>query len=97
MLVVYAKCIVSGQNVDKFLETAKKLVEETRKEPGNISYDLVQNIQGKNIFAFVEKWPDQEALQIHMKSESFCRLIAEINQLVEGSVEIAVHETVTSS
>ena len=47
MIVIYAKCIVSGQNVEEFLKVAGKLVEDTRKEPGNISYELIQCREGR--------------------------------------------------
>ena len=54
MIIVYAKCVVTGQNREAFLELAGKLVEETRKEPGNLSYRLVQSRESQNIYAFVE-------------------------------------------
>ncbi|MGN0252200.1 MAG: putative quinol monooxygenase [Oliverpabstia sp.] len=92
MIVVYAKCVVTGQNRKAFLELAGKLVEETRKEPGNKSYHLVQSRESQNIYAFVEEWPGKEELDIHMTSEHFKRLGAEIRKVVEGSLEITTHQ-----
>ncbi|MCI6996323.1 MAG: antibiotic biosynthesis monooxygenase [Eubacterium sp.] len=94
MIIVYAKCVVTGQNREAFLELAGKLVEETRKEQGNLSYRLVQSRESQNIYAFVEEWPGQEALDIHMASEHFKKLGAEIGKVVEGSLEITTHELI---
>lgn len=94
MIVIYAKCVVSGQNRTVFLDLAGKLVEETRKEPGNISYQLVQSREAKNIYAFMEQWPNQAALNVHMESEHFKKLIAEISKVVEGQLEITTHEII---
>lgn len=94
MIVIYASCVVSGQNRAPFLELAKKLVEETRKEPGNLSYQLIQSREAKNIYAFMEQWPDQEALNVHMESDHFKKLIAEIEKVVEGPLKITTHDII---
>ncbi len=91
MIAVYAKCVVSGQNVDKFLALAKELVEATRTEQENISYELIQCREGKNVFAFLERWPNQAVLDAHMRTEHFIRLIPQIQKLAIGGVDIATH------
>lgn len=92
MLMVYAKCVVAGIHTQNFLELAEKLVNETRKEPGNISYELVQGAQAKNIYAFAERWKDQEALDLHMGMPHFQTLIQQIEKLTEAGIDISVHE-----
>ena len=94
MLVVYAKCIVSAQNVDEFLSLAKELVNETRKEESNISYELIKEKGDKSLYAFLEKWPNKEALDLHMETSHFTRLIPQIEKVVIGSVDIAVHDLI---
>lgn len=94
MIIVYAKCVVSGQNRERFLKLAGKLVEETRKEPGNAGYQLMQSREFPNIYAFMEQWPSQGALDIHMESEHFKKLIKEISQIVEGALEITTHQII---
>lgn len=94
MLAVYAKCIVVEKNVDQFLECAKPLIEETRKEPGNISYELVRGIDNRSLFAFVEKWETQESLDAHMKTSHFKTILPKLQALSVGDTEIAAHEVV---
>lgn len=94
MLVVYAKCVVSAQNTERFLSFAKELVEETRKESGNISYELIKEKGDRSLYAFLEKWSDKEALDTHMITEHFTRLIPEIKRLVIGDIDIIIHELI---
>lgn len=94
MIIVYAKCVVSGQNREQFLKLAGELVEETRKETDNVSYQLIQGRETKNIYAFLEQWPNQEALDRHMETVHFKRLIEQISRIVEGEIEISTHEIV---
>ena len=92
MIVIYAKCIVSGPNVEEFLNVAEKLVEDTRKEPGNISYELVQCREGRNIYAFLERWPDQKTLDLHMASSHFQEAVSRFQRVLTVPIEISTHE-----
>jgi Uncharacterized conserved protein len=94
MIVVYAKSIVVEKNVEKFLQLAKELIEETRKENGNVSYELVRGTENKSIFAFIEKWADKEVLDTHMKTKHFTTIIPELLKLSVGDMEISVHEVI---
>lgn len=58
MIAVYANFNVSDNNISELLNLAKDLILETRKEDGNISYELIRGIENKNLFAFWEKWSD---------------------------------------
>ena len=56
-------------------ETLRKLVapciEGTRKEPGNISYDLFESTTDENTLVFVERWESQEAVDNHFTEPHF--------------------------
>ena len=54
MIVIYAECLVKAQMTDTFVGLAKQLIEESRKEQGNVSYELIHSREGKNIYAFLE-------------------------------------------
>jgi len=92
MIVVYAKSIVPEKNIDKYLEIAKKLAEETRKENGNIFYEMIQDTNNKNVLAFIEKWENLEVLDKHMKTSHFTTLVPQLNELREGESELTIHE-----
>ena len=84
MLCTYAKCLVKPQNIQAFLTLANTLVDASRLEPGNVSYELCQAPEPDNCFAFVEKWKDQQAVALHLNSEHFNVLIQRISPLLEG-------------
>ena len=92
MIVVYAKSNVKEENAEKFLELAKKLVEETRKETGNISYELIRGLEDRTAFAFLEKWESPEILAAHMKTPHFTSIVPKLGELRDGSPQIITHE-----
>lgn len=94
MLAIYAKCIVVEKNADQFLACARELIEETRKEPGNISYELVRGTESKSLFAFVEKWESKESLDAHMQTNHFKTILPKLQALSVGDTEITVHKVV---
>jgi quinol monooxygenase YgiN len=44
------------------------LVEPTRAEPGNVSYDLHESAAEPGTFITIEKWRSQEDLDAHMQT-----------------------------
>lgn len=80
------------KNIDKYLEIAKKLAEETRKEKGNIFYEMVQDKNNRSVLAFIEKWENMEVLDKHMKTPHFTTFVPQLNELREGESELAIHE-----
>ena len=44
----------------------KDLAEASRKEPGNVRFDVVQHTMRANHFTVVEVWRDQKALDVHV-------------------------------
>ena len=92
MIVVYAKSIVSKNNIKEFINLATELIDETRKEEGNVSYELIRGVDSKNLFAFIEKWESKDALDAHMNTKHFKTIVPEMGKLVDGEMQIAVHE-----
>lgn len=94
MIAVYAKSKVNENNVEKFMSLAEQLINETRKEKGNISYELIREIEDRTILAFMEKWESQEILDIHMKTPHFTSIVPQLGELIEGEMQITIHEVV---
>jgi quinol monooxygenase YgiN len=44
-------------------------IKETRKEPGNIAYDLHESVTDPSKMVFVEQWENAEALVPHRAAE----------------------------
>ncbi len=53
--------------VDTVLEAAKILVEETRKEPGLIYYNVLRSEKDPNVLVMIEKWETKENFLAHVQ------------------------------
>ncbi len=71
MMVLIAKNTVQEGKREEFIRIAGKMVEETRKEAGCISYDLVKDEIEDAVFYFIEKYKDEAALEAHRASAYF--------------------------
>lgn len=95
MIFVIASIKTTDEDRPGLIEAARACIEETRKEPGNLSYDLHQSVTDPNSFVFVERWQDREVLEAHFASKHLAvwREIA-APLIVEKSVEIISPESV---
>ncbi len=78
MLYIVSKNIVKPGKNQAFRETARELIELTRKEEGNLSYDLCDDVDHPNVLTFVERWRDQAAIDRHMNSSHFLRIVPQL-------------------
>jgi quinol monooxygenase YgiN len=64
-----AVSVVSHVDVNqdpKVPEMLRRLADASRKEPGNLRFDIVQHTMRANHFTVVETWRNQEALDAHV-------------------------------
>ena len=69
MIYVVATTQVKPESRDDFIKGAKVNIEATRKEPGNIAYDLHESVTDHSKMVFVEQWENAEALVPHRGAE----------------------------
>ncbi len=88
---VIARLSIKKEAVNEFIQFAEKLVEETRKEEGCISYNLYKNCFGQEAeFVFYEEYKEQAALDFHSKSEYLKQFFSDITQLLAGKPKVEV-------
>lgn len=88
---VVARLTIKKEAVESFVQFAQKIVEETRKEAGCISYGLYKNTFGKEAeFVFYEEYKDQAALDFHNKSEHLKQFFSQITPLLAGAPIVEV-------
>ncbi|MEN4166536.1 putative quinol monooxygenase [Serratia marcescens] len=80
MLKVIAEDFIHPEHIDTVMPWYRELVEKTRQESLNISYELCIDQQDPGHFIFIESWPDRAALDVHCQTEHFTRLVPQINQ-----------------
>lgn len=75
MVKVVARNYIQEHKIEEVIELYKELVELTRKEEGCIKYELYQDEKDKKIVTMIEEWENREALEAHLKSEHFTRIV----------------------
>ena len=70
---------IKSEYVGELLPVFKGMVEKSRAEEGNVSYDLNQDIQDADQFVFVETWKSAEAIEIHNASTHFQAFVKAID------------------
>jgi quinol monooxygenase YgiN len=69
VIYVVATLTVKPETRAEFIAAATACIKETRKEPGNIAYDLHESITDPTKMVFVEQWENTEALVPHRAAE----------------------------
>ena len=65
MIYVVATLTVKPEARAELIAGAKACIVETRKEPGNIAYDMHESVSDPAKMVFVEQWENAEALVPH--------------------------------
>lgn len=84
MLKVVAKSYAREGKVEQILGLSKEMVEKTVLEEGCLSYELFQDINDPRAMIILEEWESEEALEKHIESEHFKRIIPQLSELREG-------------
>jgi len=69
MIYVVATLTVKPEARAELIAGAKACIAETRKEPGNIAYDMHESVSDPAKMVFVEQWENAEALIPHRGTE----------------------------
>ncbi len=83
MIVVEGWAKLAAGELDRLEAAALKMIEETRKEEGCLSYAFSRAIEDPDVMRIAEVWKDQAALDAHMASPH----MAEFNAVL-GSAKI---------
>ena len=70
-LTIVATIVVKSEYKDEVLKAIKTVVDATRKESGNIFYDVFEDVSNPLKFVFIETWKSQAAIDSHNKAAHF--------------------------
>lgn len=93
MIFVVSKSIVKEGKTVEYKQQTVRLIEETRKEAGCISYDLCEDLDNPNILTFIEKWENKQFLDAHMKTAHFVEIVPKLKDLRESS-ELSIYKEI---
>jgi quinol monooxygenase YgiN len=69
VIYVVATLTVKPETRAEFIAAATACIKETRKEAGNIAYDMHESVTDPSKMVFVEQWENVEAMGPHGKAE----------------------------
>jgi len=90
MIKVIAKNFVKEDKLGKVLELTKELVAKTVKEDGCIQYEMYQDEKDTSTLIMIEEWKTMEALNNHMSSEHFKRIVPQMNECMAQRAELNI-------
>ena len=94
MITIVAKSLIKQGKTEEFKILAQKLINESRKESGCISYNLYEDSNNCNILTFIEEWENKDVINIHNNSEHFTSIVPKFADLRESNTEINLYKTV---
>ncbi len=87
-LRVVARVKARPGRVNELLLVLNSMVDPTRKEPGCISYELLQNNEDPTDFTLIEEWQSDTALQSHFATKHFKEALTKMPNLIAAEPDI---------
>ncbi len=95
MITIVARCNVKPEKIDEFMKIALNLVDASKGEEGNVSYDLYADLADPTKFTFIEIWRDRAAIDAHNGTPHFKAFGERVGSLFAGPLDIALYRRVT--
>ena len=91
MIYVVATLTIKPETRAEFIAAATACIKETRKEPGNIAYDLHESVTDPAKMVFVEQWENAEALVPHRGHRAHEDVRPRRGEMLHGAAEDRNH------
>ena len=91
-IAVVARQEAKAGKSNELIAAIKGLVEDTRKESGNICYNVFQDIEDPSKIIFYEIWANKAAFDAHCESKHLKLYGSTIGELVVGELTIDLYE-----
>jgi quinol monooxygenase YgiN len=85
-LLIIAHVTTKAEYKDELMKAFEKVVEGTRREAGNISYDLYVDTSDPLKFTIIELWKSQDAINIHNETGHFKEFV----KAIDGKADLDV-------
>ena len=94
-LRVIARIKARPDKVNELRSILSSLVEPTCKEPGCLSYKLLQNNEDPTDFTLIEEWQSNTALESHFATKHFKDALIKLPNLVAAEMDIRRYHVVS--
>jgi quinol monooxygenase YgiN len=91
MIIVRAKIKAKKGEKDNIISKSQDLIDSSRLDPGNISYNLYAGTEDEDLLIMLEQWESSQALDAHMQTEHFKAFGRAIENIVAEEMDITVY------
>ncbi|MCE7699442.1 MAG: antibiotic biosynthesis monooxygenase [Methanobacterium paludis] len=91
MIMVTAKITAKTGERDNIISKSQDLIDSSRLDAGNISYNLYASTEDDDLLLMLEQWENPEVLEAHMQTEHFKAFGAAIEDIVAKEMDIDVY------
>jgi len=95
MITIVAKCSARAGRADELVQLALNLIDSSRKEEGNVSYDFYTDIADPTKFTFIEVWKDQAAIDLHNSTPHFQGFVEKAGPLFAGPLDVSLYQKIS--
>lgn len=88
--LIIAKFFIKVGNTDTFKVAATEVIDNTRKEEGNIFYCLYQSVENPSEFIFYEKFKDQQSLDFHINTDHYKKFEGTFSKILSKDIELNI-------
>ncbi|MGE7762183.1 putative quinol monooxygenase [Peribacillus sp. NPDC097895] len=92
MIIIHAVFNINPAKQDAFLEEIQPLIEASRAESGNVSYNLHKATEKDNQFTMVEIWQDKQAVASHNSSEHFTSFVGKAKEFLTAPLDVKAYD-----
>ena len=90
MIMASLRVVVPAKNRNEILRTLRPLLGPTRVRQGCLDCRLYQDTEDENTYLFIQAWESQAALENHIDSEEYRKILAVMDMAVEKP-EVTFH------
>ena len=94
MIKVVARLNFTSEGLEKLMPVIEELVAATVQEEGCVSYNFCKNVEVADAYAINETWESMAALDAHLNSEHFIRLVPQLRAEALGERDTSLYEVV---
>ena len=92
MLIVTGEVVVDEDAVDRVRDALRTMEEETRKEPGCLTYAFSVDVNDPTLVRIFERWESMEALGAHFNTPHMAAFNQAAGKLQPRSVRVKAYE-----
>jgi quinol monooxygenase YgiN len=91
---VVVKVTARSDTVEKIRAIVLELANQSRKEQGCLSYEVLQNLAEPEVFVLYEEWASVGHLDAHNKTPHFHAAVGQAQSLLGKPLEVGRYRTI---